>query len=156
MKRIRDEHDCKRNNQNPRRALVRIACARVTVNEKCLHDHKEANAKQRVIAAVLQNVCIIVHDFQTEIRAQSHSETRLQKVAVALAQAIFANEKYDNRHDGGNSELSDVLVVAAFNETLLDGTAVVKYKPVSHEECNHENPDDNNKRSYKCFLVHNV
>ena len=156
MQRIRDEHDCKRNNQNPRGTLVRIACARVTVNEKCLHDHKEANAKQRVIAAVLQNVCIIVHDFQTEIRAQSHSETRLQKVAVALAQAIFANEKYDNRHDGGNSELGYVLVVAAFDETLLDSTAVVKYKPVSHEECNHENPDDNDKRSYKCFLVHNV
>ena len=58
MKRIRDEHDCKRNNQNPRGTLVRIACARVTVNEKCLHDHKEANAKQRVIAAVLQNVCV--------------------------------------------------------------------------------------------------
>ena len=156
MKRIRDEHDRKWNNQNPRRAFVCITCARVTVNEKCLHNHKEANAKQRVIAAVLQNVCVVVHDFQAEIRAQSHSETRLQKVAVALAQAIFANEKYDNRHDGGNSELSDVLVVTAFNETLLDGTAVVKYKPVSHEECNHENPDDNNKRSYKCFLVHNV
>jgi hypothetical protein len=128
----------------------------VTVNEKCLHNHKEANAKQRVIATVLQNVCIIVHDFQTEIRTQSHSETRLQKVAVALAKAIPANEKYDNRHDGGNSELGDILVVAAFDETLLDSTAVVKYKPVSHEECNHENPDDNNKRSYKCFLVHNV
>ncbi len=156
MKRIRDEHDRKRNNQNPRRALVRIACARVTVNEKCLHNHKEANAKQRVIAAVLQNVCVIVHDFQAEIRAQSHGETRLQKVAVALAKAILANEKYDNRHDGGNSELGYVLVVAAFDETLLDSTAVVKYKPVSHEECNHENPDDNNKRSYKCFLVHNV
>ena len=156
MERIRDEHDRKRNNQNPRRALVCIACARVTVNEKCLHDHKEANAEQRVIAAVLQNVCIIVHDFQTEIRAQSHSETRLQKVAVALAKAISANKKYDNRHDCGNGELGDILVVAAFNETLLNGTAVVKYKPVSHEECNHENPDDNNKRSYKCFLVHNV
>ena len=156
MKRVCNKHDCKRNNQNPRRALVRIACACVTVNEKCLHNHKEANAEQRVIAAVLQNVCIIVHDFQTEVCTQSHGETRLQKVAVALAQAIFANEKYDNRHDGGNGELGDILVVAAFDETLLDSTAVVKYKPVSHEECNHENPDDNNKRSYKCFLVHNV
>jgi hypothetical protein len=97
-----------------------------------------------------------VHDFQTEIRAQSHSETRLQKVAVALAQAIFANEKYDNRHDGGNSELGYVLVVAALDEALLDRAAVVKDKPVPHEESNHENPDDNNKRSYKCFLVHNV
>ena len=97
-----------------------------------------------------------MHDFQAEVRTQSHSETRLQKVAVALAKVIFANEKYDNRHDGGNGELGDILVVAAFDETLLDSTAVVKYKPVSHEECNHENPDDNNKRSYKCFLVHNV
>jgi hypothetical protein len=128
----------------------------VTVDEKCLHNHKEANTKQRVIAAVLQNVCIIVHDFQTEIRAQSHSETRLQKVAVALAKAILADEKYDNCHDGGNSELGNVLVVTALDEALLDSTTVVKYKPVSHEECNHENPDDNNKRSYKCFLVHNV
>ena len=56
----------------------------------------------------------------------------------------------------GNGELGDILVVAAFDETLLDSTAVVKYKPVSHEECNHENPDDENKRSYKCFLVHNI
>ena len=97
-----------------------------------------------------------MHDFQAEIRAQSHSETRLQKVTVALAKAIPANEKYDNCHDGGNSELSDILVVAAFNEALLDSTTVVKYKPVSHEECNHENPDDNDKRSYECFLVHNL
>lgn len=143
MERIRDEHDGKWDNQNPRGTLVRIACARVTVNEKCLHNHKEANAKQRVIAAVLQNVCVVVHDFQAEIRAQSHSETRLQKVAVALAKAIPANEEYDNRHNGGNSELGDVLVVTALDETLLDSTAVVKYKPVSHEECNHENSDDN-------------
>ena len=128
----------------------------MAVNEKCLYDHKKANAKQCVIAAVLQNVSVIVHDFQAEIRAQSHSETRLQKAAVALAKTILANEKYDNRHDGGNGELGYVLVVAAFDETLLDSTAVVKYKPVSHEECNHENPDDENKRSYKCFLVHNV
>ena len=114
----------------------------MTVNEKCLHDHKEANAKQRVIAAVLQNVCVVVHDFQAEIRAQSHSETRLQKVAVALANAVPANEKHDYRHDGCYRELGDVLVVAAFNETLLDGTAVVKYKPVPHKERNHEDTDD--------------
>lgn len=156
MERIRDEHDGKWDNQNPRRAVVCIACARVTVNEKCLHDHKEANAKQRVIATVFQHVSVIVHDFQTEIRAQSHSETRLQKVAVAFAKAIFANEKYDNCHDGGNGELGDVLVIATFDEALLDSATVVKYKPVSHEECNHENSDDNDKRSYEIFLVHNV
>ena len=156
MKRIRDEHDRERNNQNPWRALVRIASARVAVNEKRLHDHKEANAKQRVIATVLQNMSVVVHDFQTEVCTQSHGETRLQKVAVAFAKTILADEKYDNCHDGGNSELCDVLVVAAFDEALFDSTTVVKYKPVSHEECNHENPDDNNKRSYKCFLVHNV
>ena len=79
-----------------------------------------------------------------------------KKVAVALAKTILADEKYDNCHDGGNSELGYVLVVAAFDEALLDSAAVVKYKPVPHEESNHENPDDNNKRSYKCFLVHNV
>ena len=128
----------------------------MAVNEKCLHNHKKANAKLCVIAAVLQNVSVIVHDFQAEIRAQSHSETRLQKAAVALAKTILADEKYDNRHDCGNGELGYVLVVAAFDETLLDSTAVVKYKSVSHEECNHENPDDENKRSYKCFLVHNI
>ena len=89
----------------------------MAVNEKCLHNHKKANAKQCVIAAVLQHVSVVVHDFQTEIRAQSHSETRLQKVTVALAQTIPANEKYDNRHDCGNGELGYVLVVAAFDET---------------------------------------
>ncbi len=52
VQRIRDEHDGKWDNQNPRRAVVRIACACVTVNEKCLHNHKEANAEQRVIATV--------------------------------------------------------------------------------------------------------
>ena len=97
-----------------------------------------------------------MHDFQAEIRAQSHSETRLQEVAVALAKTILADEKYDNCHDGGYRKLGYVLVVAALDEALLDSTTVVKYKPVSHEECNHENSDDNNKRSYKCFLVHNV
>ncbi len=142
MERIRDEHDCKRNDQDPWRALVRIACARVAVNKQRLHNHKEANAKQRVIAAVFQNVCVIVHDFQTEIRTQSHGETRLQENAVSFAKAVLADEENDDRHDGGDRELCDVLVVTAFYEALLDSAAVVKYKPVSHEKCNHENPDD--------------
>jgi hypothetical protein len=114
----------------------------VTVDKKRLHNHKEANAKQRVIATVLQNMSVVVHDFQTEVCTQSHGETRLQKVAVALAKAIPANEEYDNRHNGGNGELGDILVVAAFDETLLDGAAVVKYEPVPHEERNHEDADD--------------
>jgi hypothetical protein len=67
----------------------------------------------------------------------------LQKVAVALAKAIPANEKHNNRHDGGYRELGDVLVVAAFDETLLDCAAVVKYEPVPHKERNHEDTDDN-------------
>ena len=56
----------------------------------------------------------------------------MQKVAVALAKAILADEKYDDRHNGGNGKLGYVLVVAAFDEALLDSAAVVKYKPVSH------------------------
>jgi hypothetical protein len=51
----------------------------------------------------------------------------LQKSAVSFANAIFANEKYDDRHDGGNCKFGDVLVIAALYEALLDGTAVVKY-----------------------------
>ena len=85
---------------------------------------------------------IVVQNLQAEVCAQRHCETRLQKVAVAPANAVPANEKHDNRHDGGYRELGDVLVVAAFDETLLDGAAVVKYEPVPHEERNHEDTDD--------------
>jgi hypothetical protein len=84
-----------------------------------------------------------VHNLQAEICTECHCKTSLQKAAVALAKTILADEKYDNRHDCGNGELGYVLVVAAFDETLLDGTAVVKYKPILHEERNHEDSNDN-------------
>lgn len=83
-----------------------------------------------------------MQNFQAEVCTQRHGETRLQKVAVALANTVLADEKHDNRHDGGYRELGDVLVVAAFDETLLDGAAVVKHKPVPHKERNHEDADD--------------
>lgn len=92
---------------------------------------------------MLKDRGVIVHDFQAEIGAERHGEAGLQKVAVALAKAIFANEKYNDRHNGGNCKLRNVLVVAAFYEALLDGAAVVKYNPVPHEECYHEDADDN-------------
>ena len=86
---------------------------------------------------------VIVHDFQAEICAQGHCKTSLQKVPVSLAKTVLADEKYNNCHDGGYRKLRYVLVVAAFYEALLDSAAVVKDKPVSHEERDHENPDNN-------------
>ena len=85
---------------------------------------------------------IVVQNLQAEVCAQRHGETRLQEVAVAFANTVPANEKHDYRHDGCHRELGDVLVVAAFDETLLDGAAVVKYEPVPHKERNHEDTDD--------------
>ena len=85
---------------------------------------------------------IVVQNLQAEVCAQRHGETRLQEVAIALANTVLADEKHDNRHDGCHRELGDILVVAAFDEALLDGAAVVKDKPVPHEERNHENTDD--------------
>ena len=58
----------------------------------------------------------------------------MQKNAVPLANAIFADEKYDECHDGSNCKFGYVLVIAALYETLLDSAAVVKYKPILHEE----------------------
>ena len=77
---------------------------------------------------------VIVHDFQAEISAKSHRKTRLQKNAVPLANAIFADEKHDKCHDGGDCEFGDVLVIATLYEALLDSAAVVKYKPIPHEK----------------------
>ena len=106
----------------------------MTVDEQRLHDHEKANAEQCVVAAVFQNMGVIVHDFQAEISAKSHRKTRLQKNAVPLANAIFADEKYDECHDGSNCKFGDVLVIATLYEALLDGATVVKYKPILHEE----------------------
>ena len=83
-----------------------------------------------------------MQNFQAEVSTQCHGETRLQKVAVALANTVLADEKHDKCHDGGDCKFGDVLVIAALYETLLDGTAVVKHKPVPHEERNHEDADD--------------
>ncbi len=140
---IRDEHHPERDAQNPRGTLVRVAHTRMAVNEQGLHHHEEADAKQRVVAAVVQKMGIVVQNLEAEICTQGHSETGLQEIAVPPAEAIFADKEHDDRHDGSNRELGDILVVAAFNEALFNGAATVEHKPVHHEECYHEDADDN-------------
>ena len=53
VKCVQNKHDRERNAENPWGAVIRVACARVAVNEQRLHDHEKANAKQRVVAAVV-------------------------------------------------------------------------------------------------------
>lgn len=142
VKSVCNEHHAKRDAQHPRCGIVRIAFTRVTENEQSLHHHKEADAEQSVIAAVVQKVRIVVQNLEAEISTERHREPRLQKIAIANAQAVLADKEHDDGHDGSHRELRDILVVAAFDKALLDGAALVEHKPVPHEEGYHEETDN--------------
>ena len=156
MKRIRDEHDSKRNAQDPRSGIVRIACAGMAENEQRLHHHEEADAKQRVVAAMVQEVGIVVQNLEAEIRTESHHEARLQKIAVTNAQAILANEEYDNRHDSRHRELCDVLIIAALDKALFNSTALIEYEPVPDKESYHQDCYSYEKGYDMYFLNHSL
>jgi hypothetical protein len=126
----------------------------MAVNEQSLHHHEEADAEQRVVAAVVQKVGIVVQNLQAEVSTKGHCEACLQEQAVAPAQTILAYEEHDNRHDASYRKLGDILVVAALYEALLDGAATVKYEPVPHKEGYCEDTDKGQKEDNEIFLVH--
>ena len=68
-----------------------------------------------------------MHNLEAEICTQGHRKAGLQEIAVPPAKAITTDEEHDDRHDGGNRELGDILVVAAFNKALFDSTAAVEH-----------------------------
>ena len=95
-----------------------------------------------------------MQNLQTEIGTQCHRKTRLQKLAVARAQAITPDEEHDSRHNRRHKELSDILVIAVFNQALFNRPALVKNKPVLHEKRDHQYADNNQQKRNQLFLFH--